>query len=68
MEKRLGLILAIQARIEGMKADNQFSKADNGYPKWLYSDFERESDKLKELVSFSEELFERTLIDNPNYF
>lgn len=47
----LAEVLAIQANIEGMKADNQFYKCNNLAPNYTGSDFNKSARELSELVT-----------------
>jgi hypothetical protein len=48
--RRLALVLAIQAEIEGMKADNMLREQNNESPAYSYNAF---SDKAEELRSMA---------------
>ncbi len=54
--KRLGLILSVQAEIEGMKAENERCKIDNIPLKFGYTDFEDKSLELKNIIYKPEDL------------
>lgn len=47
----LALIMANNAYILGMQADNARSAACGDHPKWDYSDFARQASDLEELAS-----------------
>lgn len=49
--KRLALVLATQAEIEGMKADNDLCQVHSCNPRHDYSDFIRKSNELRELAN-----------------
>ncbi len=48
--KRLGLILAIQAEIEGMKADNLMRKLNNDSLAYSERDFAQKADEIRDVV------------------
>jgi hypothetical protein len=48
--KRLALVLAIQAEIEGMKAVNQQRAVFNSEPGYGIADFEHMADKLRTIA------------------
>ncbi len=47
---KLGLILSIQAEIEGMKADNMQRQQNNESMAYVDSDFQEKANKLQEIV------------------
>lgn len=47
----MALMLARNAYVLGMQADNQGCEARQEYPKWDYSDFCREASELEALAS-----------------
>lgn len=47
----MALILARNAYVLGMQADNAFRAAINESPAWNYSDFSREAAELEELAN-----------------
>lgn len=47
----LALIMANNAYVLGMQADNARSAACGDHPKWDYSDFARQASELEELAS-----------------
>lgn len=48
--KRLALVFAVQAKIEGMKAQNKIDDMNGNYPSWSFSDFDDCSEELKSLA------------------
>ena len=48
--KRLALILAIQAEIEGMKAQNKVRELEGNYPYFDYMDFEAKANEIRTLA------------------
>ena len=53
--KRLALILAINAEIEGMKADNANRVQENWSMAFTDSDFQTKADELKEIANKTDE-------------
>lgn len=53
--KRLGLILAIQAEIEGMKAENAYSAANGREPIYDEKDFVYMAEQLRNIVNKKDE-------------
>jgi hypothetical protein len=53
--KRLALILAIQAEIEGMKAENMQREQDNHSIAYLYPQFADKAEELRILASLHDE-------------
>lgn len=49
--KRLALILAVQAEIEGMKAQNQGRKLNKHDPAFWLDDFQAKANKLREIAN-----------------
>ena len=54
--KRLGLILSIQAEIEGMKAENEVRKTCKESMAYNEGDFQFKSEELRNAVQCPEEL------------
>ena len=48
--KRLGLILAVQAEIEGMKADNEQYKKRNSSPKFVGAHFDAKAEEIRNMA------------------
>lgn len=48
--KRLGLILSIQAEIEGMKADNLHREQNGLSPAWGIEAFDCKAEEIKDIV------------------
>lgn len=49
--KRLGLILAIQAEIEGMKAENEFRSISELSPAYGQKNFDQKADEIRDIVN-----------------
>jgi hypothetical protein len=49
--KRLALVLATQAEIEGMKADNAFCEAYGDTPNFKKQDFDDKAERIRILAS-----------------
>jgi len=47
----MALILANNAYVLGMQADNAVCEARSEYPKWNYDDFSRQASELEALAS-----------------
>ena len=53
--RRFGLILAIQAEIEGMKAKNELNKLYENSPVYRETDFQDKAEELRNLSSCPDE-------------
>lgn len=49
--KRLGLILAIQTEVEGMKAENIFREACGSSPAYIEFHFNEKAEELREVAN-----------------
>ena len=47
--KRFGLILAIQAEVEGMKSDNALREQNQEAPAWSREDFQSKAEELRNM-------------------
>lgn len=54
--KRLGLILAIQAEIDGMKAENGDRYANDLSPAYVRKDFDQKADEIRDIVYKNDDL------------
>ena len=57
--KRLGLILAVQAEVEGMKAVNENRKQVNSGMAYVGSDFDEKADELRQLINAPDHQLDR---------
>jgi len=48
--KRLALILALQAEIEGMKASNELCRTENYKPAYIGYDFNKKAAELRDIA------------------
>lgn len=49
--KRLGLILAVQAEIDGMKAGNEYRRIFDDYPAYDQYNFDQMAEQIREIVN-----------------
>lgn len=54
--KRLGLILAIQAEIEGMKAENGYRYVNDLSPAYGQKNFDQKADEIRDIVYKNDDL------------
>jgi len=54
--KRLGLILAIQAEIEGMKAENEYRCISDLSPAYVRKNFDQKADEIRDIVYKNDDL------------